>query len=250
MTDVILRENERIDDLEVKGFRIIQNPFYFCFGMDAVLLANFARVKAGSDVLDIGTGTGIVPLLMAAKEKGKSWTGLEIQPHMVEMARRSVQLNGVEDSVSIVEGDLKDVRTLFKQGQFSAVTSNPPYMKENTGLKNPSDTKYISRHEAMATLEDVISAASYVLKTNGIFTMVHRPNRLPEIMSMMVKYRLEPKRLMLVQPTVGKEANLVLIEGVKEAGQECRVLPTLVVYDENGNYTPELLAYYGMDRES
>ena len=248
MIDVILKENERIDDLEINGFRIIQNPFCFCFGMDAVLLANFARISPKADVIDLGTGTGIVPLLLAAKSKGQSWTGLEIQENMVDMARRSVEMNEVTEKVNILQGDLKAVREMFKPAQFGAVTSNPPYMKENSGLKNPSDTIYISRHEVSASLEDVISAASYLLKKNGTFTMVHRPSRLPEIMEMMVKYRLEPKRMQLVQPTVDKEPNLVLIEGVKEAGRECRILPTLAVYDEEGNYTEELLRYYGKEK--
>ncbi|MCR5632624.1 MAG: tRNA1(Val) (adenine(37)-N6)-methyltransferase [Eubacterium sp.] len=248
MIDVILKENERIDDLEINGFRIIQNPFCFCFGMDAVLLANFARISPKADVIDLGTGTGIVPLLLAAKSKGQSWTGLEIQENMVDMARRSVEMNEATEKVNILQGDLKAVREMFKPAQFGAVTSNPPYMKENSGLKNPSDTIYISRHEVSASLEDVVSAASYLLKTNGTFTMVHRPSRLPEIMEMMVKYRLEPKRMQLVQPTVDKEPNLVLIEGVKEAGRECRILPTLAVYDNEGNYTEELLRYYGKEK--
>ena len=248
MIDVILKENERIDDLEINGFRIIQNPFCFCFGMDAVLLANFARISPKADVIDLGTGTGIVPLLLVAKSKGNSWTGLEIQENMVDMARRSVEMNEVTEKVNILQGDLKAVREMFKPAQFGAVTSNPPYMKENSGLKNPSDTIYISRHEVSASLEDVVSAASYLLKTNGTFTMVHRPSRLPEIMEMMVKYRLEPKRMQLVQPTVDKEPNLVLIEGVKEAGRECRILPTLAVYDNEGNYTEELLRYYGKEK--
>ena len=241
----LLKENERIDDLEVNGFRIIQNPFCFCFGIDAVLLANFARIRKGDDVLDIGTGTGIVPLLLAAKSKGKSWTGLEIQPEMADMAKRSVALNHIEDVCHICLGDVRKIKDIFPPASFGAVTSNPPYIKEQSGLKNASDTIVISRHEVMATLEDVISAASYVLKTSGIFTMVHRPSRIPEIMEIMIKYRLEPKRMMLVQPYIDKEPNLVLIEGVKEAGRECRVLPSLIVYKKDGEYTEELLKMYG-----
>ena len=241
----LLRENERIDDLEVNGFRIIQNPFYFCFGMDSVLLANFATIKSGADVADLGTGTGIIPLLLAAKGKGKSWTGIELQPEIAEMAGRSTILNHIEDKCKIVTGDVRNIREMYEPASFGAVTSNPPYMKENSGIKNPSDTKYISRHEAFLSLEEVVSGASYLLKTRGTFSMVHRPSRLPEIMELMRKYRLEPKRMRLVQPYVDKEPNMVLIEGIKEAGSEMRTLPTLVVYENDGSYTEELLQIYG-----
>ena len=244
MGDYILKENERIDDLDVNGFRIIQNPFCFCFGMDAVLLANFVRVNPKAKGLDIGTGTGVVPLILTAKNRGAHWTGLEVQPNMADMASRSVKLNDAEDKISIVEGDVRNVRELFEPGQFEVITSNPPYMKPNSGLQSGSETINISRAEIMATLEDVVSAASYLLKTSGTFAMVHRPSRLPEIMDILLKYRLEPKRMQLVQPTVDKEANLVLIECVKEAGKELRLLPTLIVYKENGDYTEELLSYY------
>ena len=244
MGDYILKENERIDDLDVNGCRIIQNPFCFCFGMDAVLLANFVRVNPKAKGLDIGTGTGVVPLILTAKNRGAHWTGLEVQPNMADMASRSVKLNDAEDKISIVEGDVKNVRELFEPGQFGVITSNPPYMKPNSGLQSGSETINISRAEIMATLEDVVSAASYLLKTSGTFAMVHRPSRLPEIMDILLKYRLEPKRMQLVQPTVDKEANLVLIECVKEAGKELRLLPTLIVYKENGDYTEELLSYY------
>jgi Predicted O-methyltransferase len=212
--------------------------------MDAVLLANFVRVNSKAKGLDIGTGTGVVPLILTAKNRGAHWTGLEVQPNMADMASRSVKLNDAEDKISIVEGDVKNVRELFEPGQFGVITSNPPYMKPNSGLQSGSETINISRAEIMATLEDVVSAASYLLKTSGTFAMVHRPSRLPEIMDILLKYRLEPKRMQLVQPTVDKEANLVLIECVKEAGKELRLLPTLIVYKENGDYTEELLSYY------
>ena len=235
MSNVVLRENERIDDLEINGFRIIQNPFCFCFGIDAVLLANFARIKSGAKVLDLGTGTGVIPILLTAKEKGRDWTGLEIQSDMVEMARRSTELNDISERCHIIEGDIKNYKQLFEPSSFEAVTCNPPYMKQSSGLVNPSDNLHISRHEVLVSLEEVIAAASYVLKSSGTFSMVHRPYRLVEIMTLMRKYHLEPKKLQMVQPSVGKEPNLILIEGVKGGGPELRVLPTFYVYDENGN---------------
>ncbi|MBQ2053415.1 MAG: tRNA1(Val) (adenine(37)-N6)-methyltransferase [Eubacterium sp.] len=244
MSECILKENERIDDLDVNGFRIIQNPFCFCFGMDAVLLANFVKVSSKAKCIDIGTGTGVIPLISTAKNRGSHWTGLEVQSNMVDMASRSVELNDAGDRISIVEGDVRNVREIFKPCSFKVVTSNPPYMKQPAGLQSSSDTINISRAEIMANLEDVVSAASYLLPTRGTFAMVHRPSRLPEIMEVLLKYRLEPKRLQLVQPTRDKEANLVLIECVKEAGKELRLLPTLIVYKENGEYTEELLSYY------
>ncbi len=245
MTD--LRENERIDDLEINGFRIIQNPLFFCFGMDAVLLANFADVGEDRDVIDLGTGTGIVPLLLAAKGKGRSWKGIEIQADVADMARRSVELNGIQDKCEIVVEDICNLKNHYQPGSFGAVTTNPPYMKDQAGIKNPNNSKYISRHETSATLEDIVSMASYLLKTRGSFTMVHRPSRLPEIMALMTKYRLEPKRMQLVQPYVDKPANMVLIEGIKEGGQELKLLPTLIVYEADGSYTKELLRYYGKE---
>ncbi|MBR3041282.1 MAG: methyltransferase, partial [Eubacterium sp.] len=177
--------------------------------MDSVLLANFATIKSGADVADLGTGTGIIPLLLAAKGKGKSWTGIELQPEIAEMAGRSTILNHIEDKCKIVTGDVRNIREMYEPASFGAVTSNPPYMKENSGIKNPSDTKYISRHEAFLSLEEVVSGASYLLKTRGTFSMVHRPSRLPEIMELMRKYRLEPKRMRLVQPYMDKEPNMV-----------------------------------------
>jgi Predicted O-methyltransferase len=245
MENQILTENERIDDLDCNGFCIIQNPSCFCFGMDAVLLSNFTVGKAGARVIDLGTGTGVIPLLMKAKGKGADFTGLEIQHEMAEMAERSIRLNHVEDSCRIVEGDIKNVRELFGSGSFDIVTSNPPYISESSGLLNPNSSVNIARHEILVKLEDVISSAAYLLNTGGSFNMVHKPFRIPEIIEILKRYKLEPKRMQLVQPYADKEPNMVLIEAVKGAGAFCKVLPTLVVYGEDRNYTPELLRYYG-----
>ncbi len=245
MKNQILIENERIDDLDCNGFCIIQNPSYFCFGMDAVLLSNFAVSRPSARVIDLGTGTGVIPLLMRAKNKGKEFTGLEIQPEIAEMASRSIKLNHVEDSCRIVEGDIKNIRSIFSPGEFDVVTSNPPYIKSSDGLKNDNSSVNIARHEIMVNLEEVIEAASYLLNSGGSFCMVHKPFRIPEIIGLLKKNKLEPKRIQFVQPSISKEPNMVLVESVKGGGAFCRVLPTLIVYGENGEYTEQLLKYYG-----
>lgn len=240
----LLKPEERIDDLQCNGFRIIQNPSYFCYGMDAVLLANFARIKPGARVIDLGTGTGIIPVLLAAKGKGSHFTALEIQEIMAEMAERSVRLNDISDRMEVVCGDIRNVTSIFPAASFQAVTSNPPYISQNNGLHNPDEPVNIARHEILITLEDVVKAASYLLNQGGTFSMVHKPFRLPEIMNLMVKYKLEPKRMQLVQPHNGKEPNMVLIEAVKGGNPMLKILPTLVVYEKDGSYTKELLNYY------
>jgi len=240
-----LRENERIDDLHRNGYRIVQNPHKFCFGMDAVLLSGFASVKPGSRVLDMGTGTGIIPILLEAKTQGKHFTGLEIQPESADMARRSVSLNGLDDKIAIVTGDIKEASHIFGGASFDVVTCNPPYMEGNHGLKNPEDAKAIARHEVLCTLEDVIREAAAVLKPGGQLFMVHRPRRLVDIITLMTKYRIEPKRMKLVHPYVGEEANMVLIEGTRGGGRQMRIEKPLIVYKEQGVYTDEIYDIYG-----
>ena len=240
-----LRENERIDELHRNGYRIIQNAKKFCFGMDAVLLSGFASVKPGSRVLDMGTGTGIIPILLEAKTEGKHFTGLEIQPESAEMARRSVALNGLEDKIAIVSGDIKEASRIFGGASFDVVTCNPPYMEGNHGLKNPEDAKAIARHEVLCNLEDVIREAAAVLKPGGQLYMVHRPRRLVDIITLMTKYKIEPKRMKLVHPYVGEEANMVLIEGSRGGGRQMRVEKPLIVYKEQGVYTDEIYDIYG-----
>ena len=213
--EVKLKAGERIDELQRNGYQIIQNENGFCFGMDAVLLSGFARVKKGEQALDLGTGTGIIPILLEAKTEGRHFTGLEIQETSADMAQRSVCLNDLQEKVSIVQGDIKSATELFGKGSMDVVTSNPPYMTGQHGLVNPDMPKAIARHEILCTLEDVIGQASALLKENGRFYMVHRPFRLAEIMVMMSRYRLEPKRMKLVYPFVDKEPNMVLIEGLK-----------------------------------
>lgn len=242
---VLLKENERIDDLERNGYRIIQDTHRFCFGMDAVLLSGFARVKGGAKVLDLGTGTGIIPILLAAKTKAAHLTGLEIQEDSADMARRSVCLNGLEDKIAIVTGDIKEAGSLFDAASFDVITCNPPYMTARHGLTNPADAKAVARHEILCTLEDVIAQTARLLKPGGNFFMVHRPFRLAEIMVLLRTYKLEPKRMQLVYPFVDKEPNMVLIEANRGGRPRMTVEKPLIVYREQGVYMPEIYEIYG-----
>ena len=242
---MILKEKERIDDLERNGYRIIQDPERFCFGMDAVLLSGFARVKDGASVLDLGTGTGIIPILLEAKTGAAHLTGLEIQTDSADMARRSVALNGLEDKIDIVTGDIKEAGSLFDAASFDVVTCNPPYMIGKHGIANPQDAKAIARHEILCTLEDVISQTARLLKPGGNFYLVHRPFRLAEIMVLLSKYKLEPKRMQLVYPYVDKEPNMVLLEANRGGRPRMTVEKPLIVYQKPGVYMPEIYDIYG-----
>lgn len=247
MTDYseYLRPGERLDDLERNNFHIIQNPDRFCFGMDAVLLSGFACVREGETAIDLGTGNGIIPILLAAKTDGKTFTGLEIQRDNVDMAQRSVALNGIEDRVRIVEGDICMASSDFGKASFDVVTSNPPYMLQNHGLVNPDSAKAIARHEVLCTLTDVIRETSLLLKPQGRFYLVHRPFRLVEIITTLKEYRLEPKRMRFVHPFADKEPNMVLIEAVRGGNPRLSVEPPLIVYREPGVYTDEIYEVYG-----
>lgn len=242
---VELKEHERIDDLQRNGYQIIQNPEKFCFGMDAVLLSGFARVKPGAAVLDMGTGTGIIPLLIEAKTQASSICAIEIQEESADMARRSVMLNHLEKKIEIVTGDLKEADRFFDAASFDVITCNPPYMIGQHGLANPDEPKAIARHEILCTLEDVVRAAAKLLKTGGNFYMVHRPFRLAEIMSVMVQYKLEPKRMRLVYPYADKEPNMVLIEGCRGGRPRMTVEKPLIIFEEPNVYTNEIRDTYG-----
>ena len=243
--DVPLKENERIDDLQRNHYRIIQDSRRFCFGMDAVLLSGFAKAKEGDQVLDLGTGTGIIPILMEAKTKAEHLTGLEIQPDSADMARRSVKLNRLEKKIDIVTGDIKEADSLFGAASFDVVTCNPPYMTEHHGITNPHSPKAIARHELLCTLEDVIRVSSRLLKPGGNFFMVHRPFRLADIIVLLRQYKLEPKRMKLVYPFVDKEPNMVLIEANRGGRAAMTVEKPLIVYKEQGVYTDEIYDIYG-----
>lgn len=240
-----LKDGERIDDLERNGYKIIQNKDKFCFGMDAVLLSGFAAVREGERVLDLGTGTGIIPILLEAKTQGEHFHALEIQEESADMARRSVALNHLEEKIEIVTGDIKCATDIFGKSVFDVVTSNPPYMNDNHGLKNPRLPKAIARHEIFCTLEDVVREAAFSLKTGGRFYLVHRPHRLTEIIQIMEKYKLEPKRMKFVHPYVDREANMVLIEAVRCGRSNLKLEAPIIVFKEKGVYSDEIKGIYG-----
>lgn len=240
-----LKPGERLDDLNRNGYQIIQDKNRFCFGMDAVLLSGFAHVKPGETVLDLGTGTGIIPILLEAKTKGEHFTGLEIQPDSADMAARSVALNGLSDRINIVTGDIKDASNIFGASSFDVITTNPPYMIGQHGLKNPDEAKAIARHEVLCTLEDIMRESARILKPGGHFFMVHRPFRLAEIICMMHDFGIEPKRMQLVYPFVDKEPNMVLLEGCRGGKSRMSVERPLIVYKEPGVYMDEIYDIYG-----
>lgn len=245
MTEINLKPEERLDELHRNGYFIIQNPQKFCFGMDAVLLSGFARVKKGERALDLGTGTGIIPILLEAKTEGEHFTGLEIQKESADMAARSVALNHLEDRIDIVTGDIKDASVLFGASSFDVITTNPPYMIGDHGLSSSNQAKAIARHEIFCTLEDVLSQSAKLLRPKGRFYMVHRPFRLAEIMDKMIAYGIEPKRMQLVYPFIDREPNMVLIEGLLGGNSRLKVEKPLIVYREKGVYTDEIYDIYG-----
>ncbi len=245
MEDIVLKDKERIDDLQRNGYRIIQHPEKFCFGMDAVLLSGFAAARQGDLVLDLCTGTGIIPILMEAKTEAAHLTGLEIQEESADMARRSVRLNGLEEKIDIVTGDIREAGSYFSSASFNVITCNPPYMIGQHGLTNPEAPKAIARHEILCTLEDVVSQTARLLRPGGHFFLVHRPFRMAEIITDLVRHRLEPKRMRLVYPYVDKEPNMVLIEAVRGGKSRMTVEKPLIIFREKGVYSEEICERFG-----
>ena len=242
---VEIREEERLDDLELKGLKIIQDPSKFCFGIDAVLLSDFTKVKPGENVLDIGTGTGIIPLLLSAKTAANHITAVEIQPDMADMAKRSVLYNNLQDRIEIICNDIKRADSFIKKSSVDVVVSNPPYIKSSHAITNPKDSLSLARHEIACTLEDILSAASNMLKYHGRFYMIHKAHRLTEIVCKMREYKLELKRLRSIHPFADKPAKMVLIEGVKQANPWLDIDPPLIIYKNYAEYTEEIIKIYG-----
>ena len=243
--ETLLKTDERIDDLQRNNLKIIQDPGRFCFGMDAVLLSGFATAGKGDKLLDLGTGTGILPILLSAKTEAAELTGLEIQPESADMADRSVRLNGIGDRVKILRGDIKEADKLFPLSSMDVITCNPPYMIGEHGLTNPESPKAIARHEIECTFEDVARVTERILKPNGHFYLVHRPFRLSEILCTLTKYHLEPKRMRLVYPFSDREPNMVLIDAVRGAKPRMTVEKPLIIFREKDVYTDEVKELYG-----
>jgi len=240
-----IKEDETIDDLQLKGLNLIQKKDGFKFGIDAVLLSDFACIKNKHTVMDLCTGTGIIPILIYGKYTPQSVYGLEIQEDMIDMAKRSVQLNSLEEKVFFINEDLKNIDFLKKLQKFDVVTVNPPYKLNNAGILNPNDKLAIARHEILCNLEDVISASRVLLKDNGRLFMIHRPERLADIFTLMRKYKIEPKRVKMIHPKIGKAPNIVLVEGQRDGGAYLKWEAPLYVYDNDGKYTKEIDAIYG-----
>lgn len=243
--EVNLKENERIDDLEFKNLKIIQNKEGFCFGMDSVLLSDFAKeMRHHAKVLDLGTGTGIISILLCGKTDLKKVIGVEIQKEVAEMASRSIRLNDLQDKFEVINDNILNLNNIYENQSFDVIVTNPPYKKKNTGIINEKEKKVISRHEITADLEDFIKIAKDLLKDNGEFYMVHRPDRLVDVLSLMRKYKVEPKILRFVYSDKNKEPKLILVKGIKNAKPFLKVEKNLYIYDENGKYTEEILKIY------
>ena len=248
--DIELKDNERIDDLQLNNLKIIQNKNGFCFGIDSVLLSDFAKeIPSNSEVLDLGTGTGILGILLCGKTKLSKIYGIDIQEDVCNMASRSIKLNNLEDKFEIINKNIKDLKDIFEENTFDAVVSNPPYKKDNSGLKNESETKLISRHEITASLEDFINISSYLLKNNCSLYMVHRPERLSDLFYLLRKYNLEPKKLRLVQSYFDSKPKLILVKATKNAKSFLNIEAPLIIYNKDGSYTDEILQIYGKEEK-
>ncbi len=245
----LLRPEERLDDLQCQNLHLIQNPHWFCFGVDAVLLAHYASqsIKKNARVLDLCSGNGIVPLLLSAKSQASQITGLEIQEPVFEMACRSVKLNHLEDKIQMICGDLKDAESIFGRSFFQYITCNPPYKEAGSGILSSTDTVTLARHEVLCSLEDIIRVSSIILEPLGKLCMIHRPERLADILCLMRKYGIEPKRLRFVHPSYEKTATMILVEGARQGKPRLFLDPPLYIYQKPGIYSKEINEIYGRE---
>lgn len=241
----LIREDETLEDLQLKGIKLIQKKRGFRFGVDAVLLANFAKIKRGYKVIDLCSGTGIVPFIIAGKTEASKITGIEIQQDMVHMANRSLEYNNLGDKIQFIQGDLTDNDLLKNIEKVDVITVNPPYKLKNSGIVNIHDKNAIARHEICCTLEDVISSCRKLLKDNGRMYMVHRPERLADLFCLMRKYKIEPKTIKMVHPNVNKAPNIMLIEGQRDGGAFLKWEAPLYIHKEDGSYTKDIEKIYG-----
>lgn len=239
-----LLQDETIDDLQ-NGYKIIQKRNSFRYGIDAVLLSDFADIRNGNSVIDLGTGTGIIPILIYARKKASDITAVEIQQDMADMAGRSMKLNGLDKNIKVLCMDLKDTPRLLGKAKFDCVVTNPPYVKKDCGINNPSLTKAIARFEILCSLEELLMTSKELLKPGGKLFMVHRTDRLVDIIYEMRNNGIEPKRIRFVHPSIGKRPNLLLIEGARGGNKELKFMDPLYVYDEKGEYTEEIHRIYG-----
>lgn len=242
---MLLKENERIDDLGINNLKIIQNKNGFCFGIDSILLSEFTKnIKSDSEVIDLGSGTGIIAILLSAKTNAKKIIGIEIQEKVAEMASRSIKMNKLENKIEIINEDIRNIANRLDNNKYDVIVTNPPYMKNNTGLKSENKEKLISRHEVECTINDIAKASFKLLKDKGQIYMVHRPDRLMDIVESFRKNKLEIKKMRLIYPKEGREANLVLIKAIKNGKAFLRIDRPLYVYKNNGEYTDEVQEIY------
>ena len=246
MENLNLRDGERLDDLMKSGRKIIQNENEFCFSMDSVLIAHFPILKRRYKVLDLGTGTGVIPLLIA--DEVEKIVAIELNSRMAETARRNVELNNLSEKITVLEGDYRQHRNIFRAESFDLVIANPPYVPIKDGDSNKLHGVARARHEFTATLEDVVTAARFVLKFHGVFCMVHLASRLCEIVDTLHRHQMEMKRLQIIQPKFGRDANLIMIEAMVGANVgNLKILPPLVVHEDNGDYTADIKKIYGLE---
>jgi len=247
--DIKLNEDERIDDLEFKNLKIIQNKNGFCFGIDAVLLSDFAKnIKNNAKVLDLGTGTGIISILLCGKTNLREIIGVEVQEEVYEMAKKSIKLNNLENKFKIINENILNLEKIYEKNSFDAIVTNPPYKKENTGITNIDEKKLISRHEVLAKLEDYINISNELLKDKGEFYMIHRPERLVDILYFMRKYKIEPKEIRFIYSHINDAPKMVLIKGVKNGKAFLKFRENLYIYNEDGKYTDEIYKIYGKEK--